>query len=119
MKSRTTREFVFNGDLWPLVDEWAAEAGFKTVVKEKNRRLFQRGLPLLVAPAVVEVRKRKAKVSLHAWVKADPYLILAVLTGKKAEMGIESGGMTAMLPRRRARHAVNVLLSKLGEEPVR
>ncbi|NIQ94842.1 MAG: hypothetical protein GWO11_03750 [Desulfuromonadales bacterium] len=119
MKSRTTREFIFNGDLWPLVDRWAAEAGFKTVAKEKNRRLFQRGIPVVMAPTMVEVRRRKAEVGLQAWVKADPYLVIAVLTGKKPEMGIESGGMTALLPRRRARRAVNALLEALGEEPVR
>ena len=119
MKSRTSREFTYNGDFWTLVDEWAAETGFKVREQEGDWRLFQRGIPLTMAPSMVEIRKRKAKVTVEAWVKADPYLILAFLTGRSSEMGIESGGLTALFPRKRTRDAVNILLRRLGEPPVR
>jgi len=119
MKSRTSRELTYNGDLWTLVEEWSAETGFKVREQERDRRLYQRGIPLVMAPSMVEIRKRKAKVTVEAWVKADAYLILAFFTGRSAEMGIESGGITALLPRKRTRDAVNILLGRLGEAPVR
>ncbi len=71
-----------------------------------------------MAPAFLEVRTEDGRVVLEAWMTADPLLILNVLTGKKPEMAIDSGGLTASVPRRRARAAINLLLKRLNQNPI-
>ncbi|MFO7578125.1 MAG: hypothetical protein R6W66_10405 [Pelovirga sp.] len=118
MNKRTSLEFPCPADLWLQVDAWAAETGFVLKQQEDNRRVYRKGHPLLMAPAWVEMRRSGKGVILEAWVSADMFLVLSMLAGKKAETGIESGGLTAALPRRRARTAVNRLLQRFGQKPV-
>jgi hypothetical protein len=118
MDKRTVREFNYRGKLWPLVEAWATETGFALAEESGDRRRYQRGRGWFMAPAVVEIRQEGAQVALTAWIKADYYLILSLLRGEKPESGIESGGLTAAIPRRKAREAVNTLLRRLGQPPV-
>ncbi len=118
MKGRTVKEFPCPDDLWPQVEAWAAETGFTLDRQEKDRRVYHKGHWLVMAPAFVEIRREEARVILEAWVKADLYLIISLLSGKKSETGIEAGGLTALIPRRRAREAVNRLLARFGQQPV-
>jgi len=115
MRGRTVRSFRCPEDLWSRVDAWAAATGFRLQQQESGRRLYCRGNRLLMAPACLEISREGRQVTLEAWVKADFYLILSLLSGKPAEAGIESGGLTASLPRKRARDAVNRLLADLGQ----
>jgi len=118
MKNRTVREFTYRGDLWPLVDAWVAETGYRLEQQEDGHRLYRKGFPLVMAPSMVEITEQKGRVTLQAWVKADPYLFLAILTGRTPEMAIDSSGLTATVPRRRAREMVNILLRKLGQSKI-
>lgn len=118
MKGRTVREFIYNADLWPLVDAWAAETGFRLRQSDDSRRLYRKGCWPLMAPAFLEVRHENGRVALETWVKADFFLVLSILTGKGPETGIESGGLTASVPRKRTREAVNQLLKKLNQKPI-
>ncbi len=118
MKGRTVREFTYQADLWPLVDAWAAETGFKLRSEEGGRRTYRKGIWLLTAPAFVEICHEKRTVRIEAWVKADFFLVLSLLSGKEPEAGIESGGLTAAVPRKRARESLNLLLKRLGQKPI-
>lgn len=118
LRGRTVIEFPTPEDLWPQVDVWAAENGFTPERQENERRVYRKGHWLLMAPAMVDIRREGRQVILEAWVKADMFLILSLLAGKKPEAGIESGGLTAAVPRRRAREAVNRLLARFGQKPV-
>jgi hypothetical protein len=118
MKGRTAREFSSPQDLWPQVEAWAAENGFTLDSQEGTRRVYRKGHRLLMAPAWVEIRQEGKRAILESWVTADFYLFLSILTGKKPETGIESGGLTATVPRRRAREAFNKLLARFGQKPV-
>ncbi|MBE0597881.1 MAG: hypothetical protein IH614_11475 [Desulfuromonadales bacterium] len=71
-----------------------------------------------MAPAFLEIRQEGGNVTLEAWVKADALLIVSFLAGQKPEMAIGAGGLTAAVPRRRARDAINPLLERLGQPPV-
>ena len=116
MKGRTVIEFPCPRDLWTQVEDWAAESGFSLHRREENSRLYRRGHALLMAPAWVELRREGGQVLLQAWVMADSYLLLSLLAGRKPEMAIESGGLVAAVPRRRAREAVNRLLTRFGQK---
>jgi len=114
MKGRTTREFTTPSDLWQTLELWAAETGFSLVEQDECRRRYRKGHQLLTAPAFLEVSLEGDRATLQTWIKADMYLVMALMTGKPPEAGIESGGLTAWIPRRRARKLVNPLLEKLG-----
>ena len=118
MKGRTIREFTYNDEIWPLLDRWAAGNGFVLLEQQASTRVYRKGNRLVAAPAFLQVSQQGAKINVQAWVKADMYLIMSVLTGKPAEAGIDSGGLTAWIPRMRARNAVNTLLQELGQPPV-
>lgn len=118
MKGRTIREFIYNMEIWPVIDVWAGETGFELKCSDDARRLYRKGRWPLMAPAFVEIHQEKGRVVLEAWVKADFFLIFSILTGKGPETGIESGGLSAAVPRRRAREAVNQLLKKLNQRPI-
>lgn len=118
MTGRSSREFSCKTDPWPVIDQWALENNFSMQIQEKSRRVYRKGHMLLMAPAFLEIRQEGRKLFLEAWIKADFFLILSLLTGKKAESGIESGGLTAVVPRKRARDAVNRLLNAFGAEPI-
>lgn len=118
MKGRTVREFSCPRDLWSQVDAWAQETGFRLIRQEDETRTYRKGHALLMAPAWVEIRREGRNAVLEAWVTADFYLILSLLSGKKPETAIESGGLTATVPRRRAREAVNRLLIRFGQKPL-
>lgn len=118
MKGRTIREFNFKSDIWPLVDKWASENGFVLTEQETSSRTYRKGNRMLTAPAFLAIEQKRGRVVLQAWVKADMFLIMSVLTGKPAEAGVESGGLTASIPRLRAKTAVNQLLKGLGQEPI-
>jgi hypothetical protein len=118
LNRRTVRDFPYTGDVWPLIESWAAQSGFVELEKSSNRRLYRKGGGLLMAPAFLEIRHEGGRAVLEAWVKADFFLILSVLSGQKPETAIESGGLTAALPRKRAREAINELLLRLGQQPI-
>ncbi len=117
MIRRTVRNFPYSEDLWPAIESWAEHTGFVERERSPNRRLYRKGR-LLMTPAFLEVRHEDGGVALEAWVRADPFLILNVLSGKKPEMALESGGLTASVPRRRARTAINILLKRLNQKPI-
>lgn len=118
MKGRTIRSFPTPADFWASVERWAAASGFALKEQTSERRLYRKGLGLLMAPACLELRREGTTVTLEAWVKADPYLFVGLLTGKPAESRLDSGGMTAVLPRKQARDAVNRLLADFGQVPI-
>lgn len=118
MKGRTVREFSAPNNLWPQVEAWATENGFHLDNKEKARQVYRKGNRFLMAPIWVEVRQEGIVAILEAWVAADFYLFINILKGEKPETAIGSGGLTATIPRKRAREAFNRLLARFGQEPV-
>lgn len=118
MNRRTTISFPCPKNFWPQVETWATETGFSLHSRYGEQRIYRKGHRLLMAPIWVALRREGKKVTLEAWVVADMFLILSALAGKKPETGIEAGGLTAMLPRRRARKAVNRLLQSFDQKPI-
>ncbi len=119
MKKRTIREFTYSSDIWPLVDSWAAEEGFTLETQEDSLRVYNKGRWLVLAPTHLEIRQDGSKVILQTWLKANYYMTLPLFTGKPAEGGLESGGLSAWVQRKKARTAVNRLLQSLGQKPIK
>jgi len=119
MKGRTVVQFPSPPDLWSQVETWAEENRFTLDCQEERHRVYSKGHWLLMSPASVEIRQAGKMVTLEAWVKADLLLILRLFSGKKSETAIESGGITASIPRWGARRTVNKLLARFGQKPIK
>jgi hypothetical protein len=77
-------------------------------------RLYQKGVGFLVAPMMLEVSETKGKVKLLVWIRVNLFVRIFSLFILPARMGVESGGMRGVLPRKIARTAVNKLLVLLN-----
>jgi len=118
LSTRAIREFSYQSDLWPVVDRWAAENGFVLLQQEPSRRLYRRGRLLLLGPTMVEIAENQGTITLQAWIKAELFMLMEQLMAKTPEVTIESGGLTAWVPRIKARKVVNRLLAMLGQNPI-
>jgi hypothetical protein len=118
MAARTVRDFGASGDIGSAVDDWAREAGYRLVESRELTRVFQKGVGFLVAPMMLSIRQTGSDVHLEAWIRANLFVRLMALFILPAEMGIESGGMKAVIPRKMARGQVNKLLEALGQPPI-
>ncbi len=112
---RTILDFPFSGDLWAVVEPWASQNGYRQKEGDASRRLYQKGVGFLVAPMMVEVRHNSDQVHLEAWARFNLFTRLSSFFILPEEMGIESGGFRAVVPRNIARAAVNKLLPQLGQ----
>lgn len=115
MANRTALDFPFTGDLWGTIEPWAKENGYNQKEGDAARRLYQKGIGFLVAPMMLEVRQNGGQVRLEAWIRCNLFVRIMSLFMLPAEMGIESGGFRAVVPRSMARSAVNKLLPQLGQ----
>jgi len=114
MTKRTQVSFQTNGDIWPLVDGWASANGFNRKAPTGSERLYQKGTGMLVAPMMLSIRQEGAVTKLEAWVRCNLFMRISSFFILPQEIGIESGGFKAVLPRKIARAAVNGLLHQLG-----
>ena len=115
MSRRTIRDFSAKEEIWPVVEGWAKETGYRLRESEQSQRLYQKGHGILVAPMMLKISQTEEKVHLEAWIRAGLFVRLMALFIIPSEMGIESGGFRGVAPRRIARKAVNKLLERLGQ----
>ena len=118
MDTRTSLRFNNAGDIWPVIEKWADEHGYRQKEGMGTERLYQKGVGFLVAPMMLKVKHENQETHLEAWIRANLAVRLASLFILPAEMGIESGGFKAVLPRNMARKAVNALLTQLEQPPI-
>jgi hypothetical protein len=118
VNKRTTIKFPWEGDIWPIIDAWAGENGYRPKSALGAERTYQKGTGFLVAPMMLKVKQDKQETEIQAWIRANLLVRLMALFILPAEMGIESGGMRGVLPRNIARKAVNALLAKLRQPPI-
>jgi len=115
MNSRTTVSFHHDGDIWPVVDKWAGENGYRRKEPDSTGRTYQKGIGFLVAPMMLKVSMHNQETMIEAWIRTNVIVRLMALFIVPAEMGIESGGFRLVAPRSIARKAVNKLLAQLGQ----
>lgn len=118
MENRTRLSFTMGTDIWPTIERWAADTGFRLLESTDSRRLYQKGRGFLVAPMMFEIYNRDGEIDLQAWVRANLFVRLFALFLIPPEMGIRSGGFKMVAPRKIARNAINKLLTELGQTQI-
>jgi hypothetical protein len=115
MPNRTQISFAQTVDIWPVVERWAGANGYSARESAGPDKLYQKGIGLLVAPMMLSIREVDGQVTMEAWVRCNLFNRLASFFILPAEIGIQSGGLKAVVPRKIARDAVNILLQQLGQ----
>ena len=118
MSKRTTVQFHCDTDISSLVDQWARGNGYRLKTTVGAERTYQKGMGFLVAPMMLKIRNETLGMTLEAWIRVNPLVRLMGLFMIPSEMGIESGGLRLVAPRKIARKAVNVLLQQLGQPAI-
>ncbi len=119
--SRTTLRFQVAGSPWETIEQWAAQSGYKLVPQPGDTqrfRLYQKGSGFWVAPMMLAVSLDGDALTLQAWVRMTLFVRIMAFFILPAEMGVQSGGFRAALPRKMARDKVNVLLGLLSQPPI-
>jgi hypothetical protein len=116
--ARTIVDFPLSGNFWPIVEQWAAENGYRQVEATGSRRVYQKGRGFWVAPMMLQLDTDGGQVHMEAWIRANLFVRIMSFFVLPAEMGIESGGFRGVLPRNIARGAVNKLLQRLGQREI-
>lgn len=118
MSTRTRITFPTPEHFWATVESWAPEKGYICKESAGGTRTYQKGVGFWVAPMMLSLTEKDGSIELVAWIRANLFVRICSLMLLPAEMGIESGGFKAALPRKMARNAVNELLAKLGQPPI-
>jgi hypothetical protein len=118
MSKRTIRDFALESPIWPQVDQWAQESSFALKRSDADTRLYQRGHGFFTAPMMLEVTQARDQIHVEAWVAIGFLARMQSLFILPAEMGIESGGFRAVLPRSTARTAINKLLARFDQQAI-
>ena len=118
LKGRTVRKFLSLENIWPRVDAWAAQTGYRLIEQDQVSRLYQRDAGLGVAPQKVKLTAMPGVYTLEAWVGLTPINKAMAFGLVPDEMVIDKGGSFGYLPRRKARNDVNELLHSLGAPAV-
>jgi hypothetical protein len=72
----------------------------------------------MVAPMMLQLQQADGQLHLEAWIRGTLLARMGSFFLLPAEMGIESGGFRAVIPRGVARGAVNKLLNSLGQPSI-
>jgi hypothetical protein len=117
MSKRTTCTFTSGKDVWQIINAWAESEQFTLIESQDNRRLYQKGRNVMDYPVLLEISQSNGKFHMETWVQAGVFDRTRAMFLVPSEMGIESGGLQMVLPRRNARQAINKLLAQL-EQPL-
>lgn len=112
---RTTRVLGFQGDIWPIVDQWAQQNELNLVGTDEASRTYQRGVGFWVAPQMCRIGWNGNNYVLESWVRVN--LLNRILTFglMPGEIIVEGDGFLAVIPRTKGKEKANLLMQALGE----
>ena len=118
VKGRTVREFTAGPEAWDILDRWAQDTGYRLIEQDQSSRLYERGTGLLVAQQRLKLSFLGNAYRLEAWVYVNLFNRIFTLMLMPEELVIDSGGFLGVIPRKKAREQVNLLLQALGQPPI-
>lgn len=109
--SRTTVRL--NNNTLQVVEGWVNANNFILKSSLGNERTYQRGIGFLVAPTMLRIRPENQELVLEIWIRSNLFARILSAFLLPAEIGIESGGFRAVVPRNMTRNLFNQLLTQL------
>ena len=117
----TVREFDSTQDVFPIAADWAQANGVAMANESDGERRYVSYLgakPNTVCTFTLAVAQHDGAVRIECGLANGLMPRLASLGSTPAIMPLESGGLAAVLQRRKARLLANDLLRRLGVEPI-
>ncbi|WP_242109195.1 hypothetical protein [Luteimonas aquatica] len=106
-KHRDVNTLVSAEDLFPRIDAWAGDSGYRLVQDQGDRRKYQKGRNFLTAPMFLEVAREGDRYRFDSYVEINGLIC-------RGEIALSSGGLLVKLPRAMAKKVQNQLFSSLG-----
>ncbi len=116
--SRTILDFSFHGDLYPILEKWAAENSFATREGENGAIECQRGGGMMMCPVLLQVKQSGRSVHLETWLQVDLLTEFITLFNAPAQSAIDSSTKLLWREKDLARLYVNKLLKELDQPPI-
>ena len=113
--SRTTRDFKFEGDIWPIVEDWAKMTRFKLKESSKTRKLYVKSWGIAIDSMMLEIKKTEEKIRLEAWVKVTPIWWSPMEVPIESKYSVNYGWVPQT---KKTRRLVNKLLEKFGQPEI-
>jgi hypothetical protein len=117
VEKRAIREFRVGSDPWPVVEQWAAQQGYRAGEQADGHRVYKKGAGVMTGARVLELDKAGDQLHMEAYVTANTLARLSSLFILPKEMTVESGAK-GVLPRKLGRNEVNHLLEAFGQAPL-
>ncbi|MBE9610039.1 hypothetical protein [Chitinilyticum piscinae] len=106
-KSRAQTSLEHNGDLWPQIENWCKQHGYRLREEDGQRRLYQRGKGFWQAASRFQVTRNGNTWLLEGWLHMNALVITA-------ELALDEKGVIAKVPRDKSKKDFNFLLGQLG-----
>lgn len=100
--------FTSTEELWPKIEDWATQTGYKLKQENGKTRLYQKGKNMLTAPMMLDVIQEGEQWTLRAYIQINGLIV-------KGDMALSKKGLVASLPRMKGKKEINELLSSLGQ----
>ena len=115
---RTTRTFDYNGDVWPLIDQWAAANKYKSIENAQNSRTYTRRVWFLLTPLIsmVKITRNGQTCTLESWSRFSKITIPGLFPHD--DLSVEGERMSLGIPRHKMKIMTNELLESLGGPPI-
>ena len=115
---RTIRNLDFQGDLWPILDQWAATNNYILIASGQNSRTYQLG-SMLLSQRMLKISFSGNGYVLEAWIKVRHTQRIGNLgLIMPSDLKIDGGGRWRKINRKLAREEINPFLASLGELPI-
>lgn len=112
---RTRREMPYEQHRWEMVKKWAKDNGFELVERDVERHRYRCRMSWTMPSAFLELNREGGQMILEAWIRADRFLVMNLLTRQEPEINLDRGGLVAAMPRMLMRNRINPLLEKLKQ----
>jgi len=111
-----TRTFSCRTEVWPVIEHWASENGFRLCGMRGGRRLYYRPRGLGTAfTTYLDIKERDYEVTLSSWIGVSFLSRILRLFVIPYQMNLNPRGILGVRVRRRTCRELNALLSRLGQ----
>ena len=116
--SRTILDFSFNGNVFPILEKWAAENSFNTRNGVEGTIECQRGGGVMMTPVLLQIRQTGNNIHLETWLQVDILTEFITLFNAPAQSAIDSSAKLLWREKEIARLYINKFLKELGQPPI-
>jgi hypothetical protein len=116
--SRTKLDFIFDGDLIPILEKWASENSYSFRKGGKGTIKCRRRGGVMMPPILLQIRQTGNSIHLETWLEVDILTEFITLFNAPAQSAIDSSAKGLWREKEIARLHINKLLKELEQPPI-